>query len=109
MKFPRGLYEVAYDVLNNLQKEGPLNLTAIYRKTPTDKHTRKLIEILLRNGCIIEKTRSESFEKTSTKLHVESSQKKVERPLKKYERVFKITDKGVMTLNKLEDLKKILE
>lgn len=109
MNLPRGLYEIAYDILDTLQREGPLILTAIYRKTPTDKHTRKVLDILLRKGLIFEEVRPKSFLKASTKLNVESSLERGERPPKMYERVFNITNTGVEALRKLEDLKSMFD
>lgn len=109
MNLPRGLLEIAREILDALQREGPLNLTAIYRKTPTDKQTHKILEILLAKGLIIEQIRPKGFLRRSTKKKVEVAIEKGERPTRTYERIFTITEKGVEALNQIEELKKILE
>lgn len=109
MSLPRGLYEIAYDILGALQQEGPLNLTAIYRKTPTDKYTRTILDILLAKGLITEHIRPKAFLKTTTKTKVAAALEKGERPPKTYERVFTITEKGVEAFNQIEELNRILK
>lgn len=107
MSLPRGLFDIAHDILSALHKEGPLNLTAIYRKTPTDKYTRNTIEILLYNGLISEQVQPKAFLKTGTKEKVATSIRRGDRPTGVYERVFSITEKGIEAMIKLVEVKSI--
>jgi predicted transcriptional regulator len=106
LSIPRGLFDIAYDILNALHQEKSLNLTAIYRKTLTDRYTQRTLEILHYNGLILEQVQPKAFLKTRMKEKVATSLGKGERPPRTYERVFTITEKGIEALSKLEELKR---